>query len=150
MLSSSSGTQQQVSDFIQSTKIIEQTLSAIIHQVSEAGTGLSNAQEAIQISQSHLTTLRQQAITDLLVLKPLEAYNNKQIQTVRSVLDAVQKYHQTRNLSDWNSVRQAINQYNSNLTLQQAIVISILDKAHMPYQLDSNGNITYQFVPGPK
>lgn len=143
-------TQQQVNDYIQTSTTIEQQLNALMQPFLNPNMLITVSNQTFAVTESQLNQLQQTALTNLDVLTPLRSYNLKQIELMQSALSHIKAYQSSRNPSEWQSVQQLLRQYNDNLETQQAIVMSVLDKEHMPYQIDANGHITYHYIPSAK
>ncbi|OFW81503.1 MAG: hypothetical protein A2201_09750 [Alicyclobacillus sp. RIFOXYA1_FULL_53_8] len=144
--SGSDNTQQQVNDYIQTSATIQQQLTALIEPFLNPSTLNVVSTQTFSITESQLNTLQQTALTTLGILTPLRSYNLSQIELIQSALMHIKAYRGSRNPSDWQLVQQFLKQYNNNLVTQQSIVISVLSEAHMTYQIDANGHVTYQYT----
>jgi hypothetical protein len=141
-------TQQQVNDCIQTSTIIQQQLTATIEPFLNLNTlSTTIPTQEFSSAESQLNTLQQNTLnlTNNSICAPLKNYNLKQIELVQSALKFVIAYQSSHNPSDWQMVQQFLTQYNENLFKQQSIVILVLENAHMPYQINANGRITYNY-----
>jgi hypothetical protein len=141
-------TQAEVDEYIQTTSAIGQELSGLMKPFLNPNAPLSS--QAFADAELKLTQLQQTASINVDVLTPLCLYNLKQISLTQSALQYIRIYHNTRAPSEWQSAEDIVSQYNKNLETEQAIVISILDKMHMPYKVHANGHLTYHYAQSTK
>ncbi|WDL98403.1 hypothetical protein [Alicyclobacillus sp. ALC3] len=138
-------TQREVNDYIQASKSIDQALGPLV-QPFLSPSNLNNISVKIfDQATARLNSMKQTTVTNLTVLEPLQNYELGQIQIMESVLQQVQAYKINHAPSEWQTVQQLIEKFDVNQTTEQSILISILDKEHMPYRFGHNGEIQYQY-----
>lgn len=140
--------QQQVNQYIQFTESTGSQLTALIDPyLNPAAVGAMSSQSFAATSRQ-LTSLQQAAQTSLPFLAPLQSYNLQEVSLIRKTLADVLIYRGSQTQTAWATVQSDVSQYDSNMASRQSSVISVLQNAKMPYQVNASGRITYRFGGG--
>ncbi|EIW00991.1 hypothetical protein [Thermoanaerobacter siderophilus] len=81
------------------------------------------------------------------IVKQLQEFVNGQIDLGEKIVDAYIVFKENRNNANAQRINELINQFNEKNREKNNIIVEILKKANMPYTIDNNGTIHYQYIP---
>lgn len=141
--------QQDVNNYIRISGETENELVLLIKPYLNPNTLNSIATQAFSQTEAQFTMLRRNSVTTLPALSQLRQFNLREIRLMQTILADAKRYRDTHDGTDWTEVTQRLSEFNRNLQIRQALVVSVLNKEHMPYQILANGEIRYQYATTP-
>ncbi|HHW58076.1 MAG TPA: hypothetical protein GXX15_10560 [Clostridia bacterium] len=134
--------QAKISDYIQNVNKVEKDLISYLNSAN-----ITTTEQDLIIIQNKIDLLKNEINdTNISTLTPLKENIFSQIELSKEIVNNYINYNKTKSLGDLQKIHELIDEFNKSNKEQRNIIIDILKKENMPYIIDDDGTIHYQYI----